>query len=667
MCGIAGVISKSEIKPAIVRAMTEVIRHRGPDDEGYILIDGSGNLVTAGGQDTPSAVWSAGLNFSPGTRIDRLVSSYQIILGHRRLSILDLSPTGHQPFSYSDGRYWICFNGMIYNHKEIREELRSLGHDFISGTDTEVIVAAYAEWGTGCLNKFAGMWAFAIYDHFSGSLCLARDRYGIKPLYYWFSDEETLFFASEIKQFTVLDGWQAEINRERAYDQLVYSFTDHTDETMFKGVFQLPAGMFYLSSIREIKPDPKGRILFKRWYFLERQQFRGSFQDAAARFRELFDRSVVEHLCADVPVGTALSGGLDSSSIVCEIDRLLREKVNHHQQSTFSSCATNEVYDERKWMDIVVAHTNVEANFIYPDLEEVFSLTSKILWHQDEPYQSQSAFLGYNVFRLASQTGIRVLLNGQGADEYLGGYGQFTAARYAGMLKRFHILSFLRDLRNSRMINPISFTRLLKGMAFSLLPQPLLERARQKHSSADHLRSIINTDQLADKPSNPMDIIPIGYSTVPEISVHLTFYSTLPKYLRWEDRNSMAHSIEARVPFLDHRLVEFAYSLPDNFLEKDGINKRVMRTALSDLLPEKISNRKDKMGFITPEEIWVRKDNPLWFRKRIEEALDVSGGIIKPEALKYFDNVVNGSVPFDYTYWRLIMFSEWIKLFGVKV
>jgi asparagine synthase (glutamine-hydrolysing) len=185
-----GVISKSEIKPAIVRAMTEVFVTEGLMMKGIFLltIRESCHRWRSGHS---SAVWSAGLNFSPGTRIDRLVSSYQIILGHRRLSILDLSPTGHQPFSYSDGRYWICFNGMIYNHKEIREELRSLGHDFISGTDTEVIVAAYAEWGTGCLNKFAGMWAFAIYDHFSGSLCLARDRYGIKPLYYWFSDEET--------------------------------------------------------------------------------------------------------------------------------------------------------------------------------------------------------------------------------------------------------------------------------------------------------------------------------------------------------------------------------------------------------------------------------------------------------------------------------------------
>lgn len=668
MCGIAGVISKDGVRAGIAKRMTDIIRHRGPDDEGYVILDSQGQLFIAAGQDTPAAVRSAGLPFSPVVTVtDQSDLNCKVVLGHRRLSILDLFPTGHQPMSYANGRYWICFNGMVYNYKEVREELRQLGYNFISETDTEVVVAAYVEWGADCLKRFAGMWAFAIYDHLNERLFLSRDRYGIKPLYYWFDDKGDLFFASEIKQFSVLDGWQAEINRIRAYDQLVYSFTDHTDETMFKGVFQLPAGSFYQSFISEIKPDIKGRILYNRWYFLERRQYQGSFDDSAEHFRELFVKSVGEHLCADVPIGTALSGGLDSSSIVCQVERLLREDVNHNRQRTFSSCAANEMYNERKWMEIVVEHSQVDASFIYPDLDEVFSLTSKILWHQDEPYQSQSAFLGYIVFRLASQTGIKVLLNGQGADEYLGGYGQFTAARYAGLLKRFQIASLLKDIRNSRIINPISYERLVIGIAFSLLPQPLIEMVRQKRSSADHIKRLINVDRLDVEPSNPMNSIPIRYRTVPEISEHLTFYSTLPKYLRWEDRNSMAHSIEARVPFLDHRLVEFAYSLPDDFLEKDGINKRIMRAAFSDLLPEPIKNRKDKMGFITPEEGWVKKDNPAWFKKRIAEAVDVTNGIVKPDALDYFDNVVKGTVPFDYTYWRLIMFSEWIKLFSVNI
>lgn len=668
MCGISGIINLKGSDIQQIKNMSDIISHRGPDGEGFMTVDGDNQVSCWGGQDTPVEVWSSKFSYSPVKRIESLsIGTPKLAFGHRRLSILDLSPAGHQPMSYAKGRFWIIFNGEIYNFHDLKNSLEKLGYKFITRTDTEVVLAAYAEWGEGCLERLVGMWAFAIYDQALKEIFLARDRYGIKPLYYWFSPDKNFYFASEIKQFTVLNGWQSKMNPQRAYDHLVYSISDHTDESMFEGVYQLPSGTYFRSTLDSIVPDVTNRVNAQKWYLLKREPFKGSFDDAAEGFKKLFERSVNEHLNADVPIGTALSGGLDSSSIVCEVNRILRNEGKSEQQKTFSSCSLDERFDEKKWMDIIVGHTRVDARFIYPTLNEVIEQTQGILWHHDEPYQSQSPFLAYNVFKLAHATGVKVLLNGQGADEYLGGYSQFTSARYANMVKKLKIMPLIDDIISVKKIKPVSYMNLIKGIAFSLLPPYITRSLTSVRSSSDHIKKIINNKRFRIQLNHPFESIPVMYRTLPEISRHLTFYSTLPKYLRWEDRNSMAHSVEARVPFLDHRLVEFTYNLPDDFLEKDGINKRIMREALIDLLPDKIKNRKDKMGYITPEELWVKKENPAFFRQKIAEAITITDGIIKPEVLTYFDNVVNGSLPFDYTYWRIILFSEWIKKYQVNI
>ncbi|TFG40583.1 MAG: asparagine synthase (glutamine-hydrolyzing), partial [Bacteroidia bacterium] len=417
MCGISGIIDTKGFEIKQIRAMSDIIRYRGPDDEGFLVAEDNDQLYCCGGPDTPGEVWSSNYSFSPTKMLDALpAGTCKLAMGHRRLSILDLTPTGHQPMSYGNGRYWIAFNGEIYNHNDIKNDLIKLGYHFLSRTDTEVVLAAYAEWGNECLNRLVGMWAFAIYDHTLKELFLARDRYGIKPLYYWFSPSGRFHFASEIKQFTPLFGWEPKMNSEKAYDYLIYSLTDHTDDTMFAGVYQLPSGSYYRSSFDQIKPDSSGQINYQKWYLLKRDPFKGSFNEASEVFRKHFERSVKEHLNADVTVGTALSGGLDSSSIVCEVNRILRKNGKTELQNTFSSCALDKRYDESYWMNIIIKHTEVQAHFIYPTLNEVADLTSEIIWHQDEPYQSQSAFLAYNVFKLANENGVKVLLNGQGAD-----------------------------------------------------------------------------------------------------------------------------------------------------------------------------------------------------------------------------------------------------------
>ncbi len=668
MCGIAGFVAKEGkvIANTVIKEVTDLIHHRGPDDEGYLFLTDDQNLITAGGKNTPEEVWKTSTAYRPEHDITNVAKGHSsLAFGHKRLSILDLSPAGHQPMSYDNGRFWIDFNGEIYNYREIRHELELKGLQFCTKTDTEVILAAYSVWGEECLNKFVGMWAIALLDRAKKEIFLARDRYGIKPLYYYFSREGDFYFASEIKQFTVLKGWQSIMNPERVYDQLIYSFTDHTDETMFQGVFQLPPGSCYKSSLHAIYPEMTGRISFKKWYQLKRIPFNGSFNEAAHRFRSHFKRAIEEHFHADVPVGTALSGGLDSSFTVCEVNRILVASGKEELQKTFSSCARDVRFSEKKWMDIVVNYCKVEAHFTYPELEDALKNTEKVLWHHDEPYQSQSAFLAYNVFSLARKEGVKVLLNGQGADEYLGGYGQFTIPRYAQMAKQLRFSAILADIKKAREIRKESGLSLLFYSLAHLLPTSIKRGYARIRSSSDSVKSIVNTERLQVDPVHPFDVIPVDYATVPEISEHLTFFSTLPKYLHWEDRNSMAHSVEARVPFLDHRLVEFAYNLPDDFHDKEGINKRVMRAAMHGLTPKAIKNRRDKMGFITPEELWVRK-NPEVFKEKIAEAVRVTDGIIKPEALDYFDNIVRGKLPFDYTYWRLILFGEWVKKFQVR-
>ena len=452
MCGIAGFIAGSGrlLPNGMVHKMCSVINHRGPDDEGYVILNNYGQLTRLGGDNTPDEVWNTLCDYNPQVNIISCMGDTSLMaLGHKRLSIIDTSSAGHQPMSYSSARYWIVFNGAIYNHLEIRKELEGLGYTFKTRIDTETILAAYSKWGEECLERFIGMWAFAIYDKLNNEVFFARDRYGIKPFYYYFSDKGDLFFGSEIKQFTVLPGWNASMNPQRVYDQLIYSIADHTDETMFKNVFQLPGGTYFKSKIRDIKPV-HNKLSYKRWYQPKRELFKGSFEDASVIFRSLFQASVKEHLSADVPLGTALSGGLDSSAIVCEVNRLLKNQKTTNQQLTFSSCSNIDKYSEKKWIDIVIAATNVNAFFVTSKVEDVFTQTPQILWYQDEPYQSQSVLLSYNVFKLAASAGVKVLLNGQGADEYLGGYGQFTFSRYAEMVRRMRIAELLQDIKNTK-------------------------------------------------------------------------------------------------------------------------------------------------------------------------------------------------------------------------
>jgi len=677
LCGIAGFIARTSWPAATIGAMTDLVRHRGPDDEGFLLLPESGNEVqVCGGSDTPDVVFHAEIPFRPERRLAALGDEpVCLALGHRRLSIVDLSPAGHQPMGTADRRYWIVYNGEIYNHIELRTELEGLGHRFRSHSDTEVILAAYREWGTDCLSRFNGMFAFLLYDSIEQKLFTARDRFGVKPLYYWISPRGDLAFASEIKQFIVLPGWRARLNGPRAYDFLAWAISDHTDETLFAGVYQVRGGEFVLVDINRFRDDSldrysPGRLRHETWYRLTPVPFSGSFDDAAAEFRAKLLDSVRLRLRADVSVGSCLSGGLDSSSIVCLMNRLLEEQGATELQKTFSACADVARFDERKWIDIVVAATGVEAHHTYPLFENLFDESQAITWHQDEPFGSTSIYAQWNVFRLAAENRVKVMLDGQGADELLAGYHSYFGVYLASLLRAGRFGDLGSEMAAMKRLHGYSYFNSAEYLSHQVLPEWLKNiLSRMLGRTASVQPPWLECRKLGDSPRNPL--VAIGASktgSVRDFSISQLTASNLQMLLHWEDRDSMAHSVESRVPFLDYRLVEFVVGLPDDYKLSTGITKRVLRAGMSGILPDQIRDRMDKLGFVTPEEVWLRERAPELFRRKLKESIEICGGILKPgEASAILEQMVTGAKKFHFLPWRMINFGEWIRLFSVDV
>ena len=632
MCGIAVIVAKERCAADAIRAMTDLVRHRGPDDEGYALIDAPGVAPDLlGGPATPRDAYASDAPFAPrapwqhdGNR------QIMVALGHRRLSIIDVSVLGHQPMCTPDRRYWIVYNGEIYNYRELAAELVDSGYRFTSQCDTEVILAAYTVWGPVCLTRLNGMFAFAIYDAHAGDLFIARDRFGIKPLYYRIAPDGTLAFASEIKQFTALPDWRAAINHARASQFLDTGLTDDTDETMFDGVFHLPPGHFARASVSELRPVGSGRLATTQWYDLRPAAFSGSFDDAAGACRALLADSVRLMLRADVPIGSCLSGGIDSSSIVCLVDRALRGEAEAGSQKTFTAASDDPAIDERPWVADVVAATGVDAHFTMPTEDGLKSALSAMAWHHDEPVTSTSLFAQWMVFRSAAECRMKVLLDGQGADEAFAGYHSFFGPYLTGLVRSMQVRRALHE-----------FAALRRQHGFAA-----------RTAAGALLRSLL--------PATPASALSLSAMSRAQL-----VSTNLQMLLRFEDRNSMAHSVESRVPYLDHRLVEFALGLPDDYKLADGVTKRVLRSAMTGILPERIRTRVDKIAFATSEARWLLGPDASWFRARVADAVESSNGFVSAAMLPRFDAMAAGTQPFDRSAWRAISFGQWIRAFAV--
>jgi len=664
MCGIAALFASTPapLEP-LVHAMTDAVRHRGPDDEGAVVFSAGTMTATAsGGIDTPQAVYKTPFAYAPRQQ-SRSDQDVVAALGHRRLSILDVSAAGHQPMCTADGRFWVIHNGEIYNYLELRAELESQGHSFVSHTDTEVILASYRAWGEECLRRFNGMFAFVLVDREAGRVFAARDRFGVKPLYLWRSARGLVAMASEIKQFTVLPEWSPTVNGQRAYDFLNWGLMDHTDETLFEGVRQLRGGESLHCSLKDLLAGPP----IKRWYHLAPQSFEGDMKAAAEKFLSLFTDSVRLRLRSDVPVGSCLSGGLDSSAIVCVMNGLLRRHSTAARQKTFSSCSTIDRFDERQYIDEVVRQTGADAQYVYPSLGELFETLDRLTWAQDEPFGSTSIYAQWNVFRLAAEHQVKVMLDGQGADEQLAGYHAYFAPHLGRFLREGQWAGLWRELRGLRTIHGYPMSWGIKQLLDNVLPEVARQRLRLLAGKAGSTASWLDMKRLGAVSQDPFAAAGAAKArTIQAMSRAQIGATSLPMLLHWEDRNSMAHSIEARVPFLDYRLVEFALGLPDEYKIADGVTKRVLREGLRGVLPELVRARLDKLGFATPEEVWMKEDDSDLFRRAVHNAVNLSSGIIGSDAGSLFEKIVEGKRSFSFLVWRLISFGVWMRTFAVR-
>lgn len=652
MCGIAVLVAPQGLPLANdIRAMCNLVRHRGPDGEGYAFFAGE-ERWRGHGDDTPPSCRTGDVG------ADKRV--IQVALGHRRLSIVDVSAAGHQPMASEDERYWIVFNGEIYNYLELREQLHEAGYFFRTRSDTEVILAAYDKWGGGCLERFNGMFSFVIFDRARKRVFCARDRFGVKPLYYWCAGRR-LAFASEIKQFTVLSGWSAHLNGQSAYDYLNWGLTDHTNATLFAGVYQVPAGAFVEFGL----DDMAAGIRTTRWYNL-RNSVEITGTNAFDGWRQRFLDAVQIRLRADVPVGTALSGGLDSSSIVCAVSLLRQRHGIDAPQNSFSARSTDPALDEGVYAGAVARRSGAVSHNTWPTSEGLFESLSDVTWHMDEPFGSTSVFAEWCVFKTVRTTAVKVTLDGHGADELLAGYTASAAPYLTGLLRAGKVAAFVRETRALLRTPRHGLMGLTSGILDELAPKGIAAMLRRQGGYTSALPDWLDMSYLGAVPGEPFKASAESYG-LRGASILQLERTSLPMQLRWNDRNSMAHSIESRAPFLDVNLVEFTLGLRDSLKLANGTTKLIMRRAMADLLPAIVVQRQDKVGFATPEQLWITRDNPDRFRALAYSTLSAAGKVFTPVARERVEGIISGRRRFDNSLWRIISFGAWVKRFNVAV
>ncbi|WP_051346121.1 asparagine synthase (glutamine-hydrolyzing) [Bradyrhizobium sp. th.b2] len=637
MCGIFASIGFEPQRRAI-----DIVAHRGPDGSGWETYESSRGPVA---------------------------------LGHRRLAIIDLSDHALQPMADATGRWHLTFNGEIYNYRELREELRSAGAHFSTESDSEVLLQALIVWGEAtALPKLRGMFAFVLWDNVEKRLIAARDRFGIKPLY-WVETAQGVAFASEIKQLLELRHIARSVNFARVHDFLLTGMADHTSETMFAGIRQLRGGECAMldASTASIRRSP----VIRAWYAYSTATISIDEGEAAKRFKALLTDAVSTHLRSDVPLGSCLSGGLDSSSIVCLMSDMLGSRKGGPKVETVSACYGEKSVDEKPFMDEVVRHAATQPHFIYPRVEEVFARASDIAWHQDEPFGSTSIFAQWCVFEEAKRAGLKVMLDGQGADEQLAGYHgcyYYYLDRLSKDRQIGELLAVIWDRRRKH--------RTPLRQQFDQFVRPLLsERLRRRIPAAPPTGPVarhygwLDTDIVASagNPTSAMAtaVAPFGLEVPHDIKSFCfatAYASNLQLLLHWEDRNSMAHSIEARVPFVDHPLIEFSLSLGDQHKMVRGTTKKVLRRAMRRILPDKITDRHDKLGFATPEEIWFKGILREPVIDGVEATLRRFPGLMDPDETRALvRDSLDGRRPFDFAPWRIVSLGQWGERFAVSL
>jgi asparagine synthase (glutamine-hydrolysing) len=612
MCGIFGIASSCLPANTTIKGALDAIKHRGPDDEGYVFFDAGNDFVEKSGDDTCADLKGRYSNISDDDAAD-----YQIVLANRRLAIIDLSARGHQPMSYEQENLWITYNGEIFNYDEIRSELKAKGYRFRTGTDTEVVLAAYAEWGEPCINRFNGQWAFCIFDRRRKKLFCSRDRFGIKPFYYWF-DGGYFAFASEMNALLGLPFVKTETNKSELFDFVFFNMLSHTEDSIYKGIKQL---MPSHNLTVDLSRGSTGLSLDKYYelpYSTELGKYRHERALAYADdIRDLLIDAVRIRLVSDVTVGTCLSGGLDSSAITAIVDRLLKQgssvtKSIGARQRTFTASFDDPAVDERVYADEVVRHTDVSPVYNFPCADVLWSELDAFLHFHNSLCHRPSIYARWDVMRSASKY-VKVILLGQGGDELFTGYPQYEIIYLADLVrkrrfmylsaflaKRIRLYGLVHCFRQFLMGGYLGFTSgALQVSFFKARNKRKLQCL--KHFLGDMEPGHRSFSRMADRPRS------LNYQLYCDMTKDY-----LQHLLHYDDINASAFSMENRVPFLDHRLVEYVNSIPSVYKLHDGWSKWLLRLAVRDLLPVRIVWRKDKKGFPTPVENWLlHRDSPV--------------------------------------------------------
>lgn len=624
MCGITGGWWKSppnRLEQQLESAVAEM-RLRGPNDQGYEL---------------------------------HSTSTGSVALGHTRLSIIDLSDAGHQPMYTPDQRYGLVFNGEIYNYRELRTKLRSLGHHFKSDSDTEVLLHAWQEWGKECLPRFLGMFAFVIFDRKQGKLTCVRDAFGIKPFFYTI-ERGNFMFASEISAIKALKVEKIDLDWQRAYDYLVHADYDSGERTFLADIYHLLPG-----HIIEVEDGIVSKS--QAWWKPNIAESEGlGFDEAAEVLRGKFLQNVRLHLRSDVALGAALSGGIDSSAVVCAM-RYVEPDLPIH---TFSYIAKGSVLSEEEWIDRVNTHVGAVPHKVVVNPSELETDLDDLIRAQGEPFGSTSIYAQYRVFKLAKEQGVTVTLDGQGADEMLAGYNGYPGQRIRSLLDQGHIAEawdFLEEW--AKWPGRSRWEGVKRGVA-EMTRGPVYQALRRVNGMGNS-PTWIKAQPLTDRgiirqyPRSQNIESEAGRRVVAELALSLTRRG-LPALLRHGDRNSMRFSVESRVPFLTLDIVQFLLSLPESYLiSEKGETKHIFRASMRGIVPDEILDRRDKIGFATPEKEWL-----ILMADTVRDWLKVDIKLPffdQNEVLKEFDLIVMGKKPFSWQVWRWINFTRWYTNF----
>lgn len=590
MCGLAGIynLDGTPVDTRKLLQMTRLIRHRGPDDEGFLLADIHQGMVTRhSSEDSIEEVRLQWPNLPTESRSN-------LGMGFRRLSIIDLSARGHQPMSDPEQTCFLCFNGQIYNYVEIRAELMGLGYTFKSQSDSEVLLQSYLHWGSSCLEKFIGMFAFAIFDKTNKRLFVARDRLGIKPLMYYF-DGKSFIWGSEEKQFTHSGIIQSVLNENVMLDFLRdIKLFEHPD-SFIQNVQQLPAACYAFV-------DQNGIRLNRYWSLHPGQADLSKTEEMwKSQISDMLKDSVKLRLRSDVPLGIALSGGIDSSSISCLARELSPNVIN-----TFSVYYEGSPYDERVYIKSVIEKGGINPNYYTAKNEISIEEVAKWIYHQDAPASGASPFSAFQNYKNVRSAGITVLLNGQGGDELFAGYPYFLKYFIADLYGKRNLNGLISNLghllKDQGPVTCLKQIYLAKNLIHGN-PVSIRHLEYRKYATPELFPREI--DQRYNQSEHPLQTQSSDSSYLETALIAAITQTHLPHMLRWEDRNSMANSIESRVPFLDHRLVEKSMQIPVSLKIRKGVQKYILREAMRNIVPELILKRKDKIGFGTPTVEWT--------------------------------------------------------------